>query len=85
MAVDHLLGLPHHPIIQDEVLHYKLHLPFIPHHLQVHLPIIAIGNLFCYIWQRLGTFECLSVTSKDGPSVRETQDLSYTCLFTRMQ
>ena len=45
MAVDHLLGLLHHPIIQVEILHYKFHLSFIPHHLQVHLVKIAIKKL----------------------------------------
>ena len=77
MAVDHLLGQPHHPIIQDEVLHYKLHLPFIPHHLQVHLPIIAIRNLYCNIWQRLGTFESVMTITwpQDGHNL-------FQCLYT---
>ena len=48
MSVDHLLGLLHllhHPIIQVEILHYKFHLSFIPHHLQVHLMKLAIKKL----------------------------------------
>lgn len=50
IAVDHLLCILHHPIVQDEVLYHKFHFPFIPHHFQVHLQVIQqMRNLTCSV------------------------------------